>query len=224
MPSVKMPRKSTDTDMTPFVDIAFLILSFFIMATKFKPQEPVEAKIPNSVSSEELPENDAIMVLVDSSNRVFFSVLSEKDRSISDQIVTKASELRSIKLTPEEIQNFRKTPAVGVPFSRLSALLDMDPAEQNAGDGQPGIPVLDSTDNQLTTWIRASKEVYAELGRPLKYLVKGDGGAKYPTIDAVISAFKKNDQLKFNLVTSLEQAPAGSALDQLNRRMPGAKE
>ena len=76
MPSVKMPRKSTDTDMTPFVDIAFLILSFFIMATKFKPQEPVETKIPNSVSSEELPENDAIMVLVDSTNRVFFSVLS----------------------------------------------------------------------------------------------------------------------------------------------------
>ncbi|HRF18171.1 MAG TPA: biopolymer transporter ExbD, partial [Chitinophagaceae bacterium] len=42
MPSVKIPRKSTDTDMTPFVDIAFLILSFFIMATKFKPPEPVE--------------------------------------------------------------------------------------------------------------------------------------------------------------------------------------
>ena len=203
MPSVKLPRKSTDTDMTPFVDIAFLILSFFIMATKFKPQEPVETKIPNSVSSEELPENDAIMVLVDSTNRVFFSVLSEKDRSVSDKIVTKATELRQIKLTPEEIQNFRKTPAVGVPFSRLSALLDMDPAEQNAGAGQPGIPVLDSTDNQLATWIRASKEVYAELGRPLKYLVKGDGASKYPTIDAVISAFKKNDQLKFILVTSL---------------------
>jgi len=157
MPSVKMPRKSTDTDMTPFVDIAFLILSFFIMATKFKPQEPVETKIPNSVSSEELPENDAIMVLVDSTNRVFFSVLSEKDRTVSDQIVTKAAELRSIKLTPEEVQNFRKTPAVGVPFSRLAALLDMGPEEQNAGAGQPGIPVLDSTDNQLATWIRASK-------------------------------------------------------------------
>ena len=100
----------------------------------------------------------------------------------------------------------------------------MDPAEQNAGAGQPGIPVLDSTDNQLATWIRASKEVYAELGRPLKYLVKGDGASKYPTIDAVISAFKKNDQLKFNLVTSLEKAPTGSALDQLNNRMPAAKE
>ena len=29
MPSVKIARKSTDTDMTPFVDVAFLILAFF---------------------------------------------------------------------------------------------------------------------------------------------------------------------------------------------------
>lgn len=224
MPSVKMPRKSTDTDMTPFVDVAFLILSFFIMATKFKPAEPVEAKIPNSVSSNELPENDAVMVLIDSSNRVFFSVLSEKDKTIKDMVVKRAAELRQITLSNAEVFGFRKTEAVGVPFSKLSALLDMDPSEQNAGAGQPGIPVLDSTDNQLETWIRASKEVYANMERPLKYLVKGDGNSKYPTIEAVISAFKKNDQLKFNLVTSLENAPANSALDLYNRRMPARSE
>ena len=49
MPHVKIVKKSTDTDMTPFVDIAFLILSFFIMATKFKPPEAVEIKTPASV-------------------------------------------------------------------------------------------------------------------------------------------------------------------------------
>ena len=46
MPHVKIAKKSTDTDMTPFVDIAFLILSFFIMATKFKPPEPVKVTTP----------------------------------------------------------------------------------------------------------------------------------------------------------------------------------
>ena len=54
MPSAKIPRRSTDTDMTPFVDIAFLILSFFIMATKFKPPEPVEITTPGSVLSQKL--------------------------------------------------------------------------------------------------------------------------------------------------------------------------
>ena len=62
MPSVKLPRKSTDTDMTPFVDVAFLILSFFMLATKFKPPEPVEITTPNSVSTKELPANDAVLV------------------------------------------------------------------------------------------------------------------------------------------------------------------
>ena len=61
MPSVKMPRKSTFTDMTPFVDVAFLILSFFIMATKFKPPESVDIKTPGSVLSQELPTHNAVM-------------------------------------------------------------------------------------------------------------------------------------------------------------------
>src|SRR6476661_6521263 len=74
MPSVKMPKKSTDTDMTPFVDVAFLILSFFIMATKFKPPEPLTITTPKSVSSQKLEEKDAIMIQFDSSGKVYLSV------------------------------------------------------------------------------------------------------------------------------------------------------
>ena len=87
MPSAKIPKRSTDTDMTPFVDIAFLILSFFIMATKFKPPEPVEITTPGSVLSQKLPENNAVMISIDSANRVYFTVLSEKDPSKYDAII-----------------------------------------------------------------------------------------------------------------------------------------
>ena len=87
MPSAKIARKSTDTDMTPFVDIAFLILSFFIMATKFKPPEPVEITTPGSVLSQKLPENNAVMISIDSANRVYFTVLSDKDPSKFDAII-----------------------------------------------------------------------------------------------------------------------------------------
>lgn len=222
MPSVKMPRKSTDTDMTPFVDIAFLILSFFIMATKFKPKEPVEAKIPNSVSSEELPENDAVMVIVDSTDRVFFSVLSEKDKSVYDDVLKKISETRGINFTAQQIENFKGS-AIGVKFEELPAFLDMDLSEQGTYNATAkGIPVMDSADNQLIWWLGAVKQVYAERQQKLKYLVKGDGNSKYPAIEAVIAAFKKIDQLKFNLVTSLENAPTNSDLDKYNRRMPAA--
>ncbi|MFZ1327471.1 MAG: biopolymer transporter ExbD [Chitinophagaceae bacterium] len=98
MPSVKLPRKSTDTDMTPFVDIAFLILSFFIMATKFKPPEPVEITTPGSVLSQKLPESNAVMIVVDSANRVFFSVLSDKDKTKFDAIIQDINSTQSLNL------------------------------------------------------------------------------------------------------------------------------
>jgi biopolymer transport protein ExbD len=212
-----MPRKSTDTDMTPFVDIAFLILSFFIMATKFKPPEPVQITTPNSVSAQELPTDDAVLVIIDSSNRVFFSVLSEKNKTIPDQVIQKLNTLRTLNLTNAQMANFKKTNAVGVPFSSLGSLLNVA-AEDQGKVTQQGIPVLDTLNNELVWWIAASKEVFRDNQRPLKYLIKGDGISKYPVFEAVISALKKNDEFKYNLVTSLENAPSGSPLDIANRK------
>jgi biopolymer transport protein ExbD len=218
MPSVKIPKKSTDTDMTPFVDIAFLILSFFIMATKFKPPEPVPIVTPNSVSSKELPENDAVLVTIDSTNRVFFTILSEKDKSVFDQVIQNVNTSRNLGLTTAEMANFRKTPTVGVPFANLKALLDI-PGEDQGKVQQPGIPILDTNinNNELVWWIAAAKKTFADAGKPLKYLIKGDGGSKYPSFEAAIAALKKNDEYKYNLVTSLENAPSGSELDKAQR-------
>ena len=78
MPSVKIPRKSTDTDMTPFVDVAFLILSFFMLATKFKPPEPLTITTPTSVSSSKLKEQDAWLIQFDSSGKVYLTVNLQK--------------------------------------------------------------------------------------------------------------------------------------------------
>lgn len=209
MPSAKIAKKSTDTDMTPFVDIAFLILSFFIMATKFKPPEPVEIKTPGSVLSQKLPENNAVLISIDSANRVFFTVLSEKDPSKFDAIISGVNAEQNLGLSPAEQANFRKTFMVGVPFSGLKQLLATDFKDQ-AKIAQPGIPVLDSANNQLAWWIKQAKAAFA--GEKLNYLIKGDGSSKYPTFDAVISALKRNEEFKYNLVTSLDDIPVGSEL------------
>ena len=58
--------------MTPFVDVAFLILAFFMLATKFKPPDPVEITTPNSVSSDILEAKDGVLVQLDKDGRVFF--------------------------------------------------------------------------------------------------------------------------------------------------------
>ena len=209
MPSVKIPRKSTDTDMTPFVDIAFLILSFFIMATKFKPPEPVEITTPGSVLSQKLPENNAVMISIDSSNRVFFSVLSEKDPGKYDAIINGINTSQNLGLSPAEIANFKKTILVGVPFAGLKQLLGTNAKEQDKLK-QPGIPVLDSANNQLVWWVREAKNAFA--GEKLNYLIKGDGKSKYPTFEAVIAALKRNEEFKYNLVTALDDISTGTEL------------
>jgi biopolymer transport protein ExbD len=222
MPRVKLARKSTDTDMTPFVDIAFLILSFFIMATKFKPPEAVEIKTPASVLSKKLPESNAALISIDSSNRVFFTLLSEKDKSKYDAVIDEINTSQNLGLGENEKRMFRRTYMTGVPFSGLKQLLNTDPNEQ-AKLNQPGIPVLDSTNNQLIWWIRATKDAFAGT-RGFRYLIKGDNNSKYPAFEAVINALRKNEEFKYDLVTALEGVPRGSDLDKYQKQIKsGAK-
>jgi biopolymer transport protein ExbD len=209
MPSVKIPKKSTDNDMTPFVDIAFLILSFFIMATKMKPPEPVEITTPNSVSSDELKEMDAILVSLDNQGKVYFTMQSEKDPNIKKEIIKNLNTTRNLGLSEAEMNNFVQTPMIGVPFNGLKSLLST-PVEAQGKLNQPGIPVLDSANNELYFWIRDALSAYK--GQKLNYLIKGDNAAKYPQFKRVLEAFKRNNQFKFQLVTSPEDAPVGTEL------------
>lgn len=214
MPSVKLPRKSTDTDMTPFVDIAFLILSFFIMATKFKPPEAVPIKTPGSVLTQKLPETNAVLISIDSSNRVYYTLLSDKDPGKFDKVLDGINSSQNLGLGPTEKAIFKKTYMVGVPFGGLKQLLNTDPLEQDKIK-QPGIPVMDTLNNQLIWWIKVTKDAFA--GEPLNFLIKGDGSSKYPAFEAVIAALKQNEEFKYNLVTSLEDVPKGSALDKATK-------
>ncbi len=209
MPKVNIAKKSTETDMTPFVDIAFLILSFFIMATKFKPAEAVPIQTPNSVSSQKLPENDAVMISIDKDDKVYFSIMSQKDPQLAKDIIKAAAQARNIPITDAQVQGYFSGDMIGVPFNKLGAFLAL-PADQKKTYVQEGIPVKDSSNNELYYWIAATRSVYA--GQVVKWLVKGDGTSKYPAFEAVIEALKKNDEQKYNLVTMPEGAPTGTEL------------
>jgi biopolymer transport protein ExbD len=208
MPSVKIPKKSTFVDMTPFVDVAFLILTFFIMATKFKPPEPVTINTPNSVSTKELPDNNAVLISIDKEGKVYFTVLSDKDKSIYDEVINSVNTTRNLGLTPAEKANYRKTYMVGVPFTQLKGLLDYS-QDQQKDIKQPGIPV-DTTGGDLTFWLQAAKSAFA--GQALQYMIKGDNNSKYPVFKNVIAALKANDEFKYKLITAPEEAPAGTDL------------
>jgi biopolymer transport protein ExbD len=215
MGRAKIPRKSTNIDMTAMCDVAFLLLSFFILATKFKPAEALSVVTPSSVSSKVAPDKNVVQITMDRDGKVYFSV-SDGNANEKKEIIENIASAKGITLTDAEKKNFYANPTsyVGVPFSQLKSYLDLGPDQVKAFK-QPGIPTQDSTNNELIDWVRAA--VGAFQGEKMNLLVKGDDAAKYPSFQGVIIAFKKNDQLKFQLVTNPVAAPPGTELDKLQK-------
>lgn len=211
----KIARKSTTVDMTAMCDVAFLLLAFFILTTKFKPNEAVPINTPSSVASKIAPEKNVVMVSLDPEGKVFISVGDSKDdKQAEEDIIRSVSQTRNLNLSDADIKALVKAPFIGAPFSLLSQQAKM-PVDQMSSKTLPGIPV-DSANNQMIDWMRAVNEVYQ--GRKLNLLLKGDNVAKYPAFKGIIDAFKKNDLLKMQMVTNPENVPAGTDLFKQPRK------
>jgi biopolymer transport protein ExbD len=70
----KKKRLGTRIDMTPMVDVAMLLLTFFMMTTQFKAPEDVEVILPASHSDFKLPESHIMMVYVNKEGRIYLGV------------------------------------------------------------------------------------------------------------------------------------------------------
>lgn len=208
MGRAKIKRGSTTVDMTAMCDVAFLLLTFFILATQFKPAEAVEITPPGSVSNKHAPQKDAFTVSIDKNNRVFINMTDEIKGDVFDELVKE----RNLKVTPDDKKYFMQAGFIGVPLNQLLQFIRI-PTEQLKNTKFNGIP-SDSTNNELQAWIAAA--VAAGMGKRLNFLIKGDNAAKYPAFSNVIDAFKKNDIYKYNLVTNAEDVPEGSVLYEEN--------
>jgi biopolymer transport protein ExbD len=207
--------------MTPFVDVGFLILFFFIMATKFKPPEPLTITTPHSVSASKLKEQDAILVQFDSSGHVYFTLNAKKSQDVTDlrqNLIQNVNTTRNLGLTPTEMKNFVKDGTVGSPFAQLKQYLSMSD-DQRKKAKQSGIPV-DTTNNELQFWIANAVNTFS--GHTVNFMIKGDNGAKYPTFKGVMDALRKNDQYKYQLITDPKGVPVGTDLYAI--RSTGKKE
>ena len=132
----KLPRKSTHIDMTAMCDVAFLLLTFFMLATKFKPDEPVVVRTPSSISEIPMPEN-SILITVDDKGRVFFDYDNKKAK---EDLIQTISKEKGLNLTPDEIKAYSLGSSVGLPFNQLKSYLAMSPIDQKKYQFQ-GIPI-----------------------------------------------------------------------------------
>lgn len=197
MPKVKVPRKSTSVDMTAMTDIAFLLLTFFILATTTKPDEPVVVDTPSSISDIKLPESDIIQLTIDKNGRVFFTVDGQQNRV---QVLQRMGEKYNIAFSAEEVAEFSNQSAFGVPMSQMKQYLAMK-SEEKAKVTFAGIPI-DSLNNELGDWIWQTRLV----NNNVRVAIKGDRDADMPTVKRVIAILQEKKVNRFNFITSMETA------------------
>jgi len=208
MPHAKLPRKSTHIDMTAMCDVAFLLLTFFMLATKFKPEEPVVVKTPSSISEIQLPDVDILLLTVDTRGRIFFAIDNKLRRL---DLIKDIDADRGLKLSPTEMNSFALDASIGIPFSQLKSYLASTPDQQKEIEKTaPGIPVdtsVLSPNNELASWIKSARNTNPKL----RICIKADGDAAYPKVQNIIKTLEGWKIFKFNLITNLKGIPPGTA-------------
>jgi biopolymer transport protein ExbD len=105
----KTKRVGFKLDMTPMVDVGFLLLTFFMLSTTFKPQDVAEVSIPVSHSAFKLPDVDVMTVTVDKEGGVYLGVDNQNLRGalFGPQYVLKAGVAVTLTELPDLLRNAR---------------------------------------------------------------------------------------------------------------------
>ena len=112
----KKRRVAIRIDMTPMVDIAFLLLIFYMATTSFKPPEARAVDLPESHSQIELPDKDIINLTVTKYDSVYVDYVKLVEVEIEGRMVETKGRLvvhcQSVSEVAGEIlraraQNFR---------------------------------------------------------------------------------------------------------------------
>ena len=194
--------------MTAMCDVAFLLLTFFMLTAKAKPQEPVSVDTPSSISETKLPEAGTLTILIDSEGKVYLDMAGQHTRLA---LIKDMNEQYPMGLTEEEQLKFTIAGAFGVPRNQLKSWLDLEGSER-ASVKVPGVPT-DSVNNELGPWIHNARLAQFRMKQEGKVsdeyviVLKADQNTPYPAIQKVVNTLIDINVNKFNLITSQEADP-----------------
>ena len=194
MPKIKVPRKSTSIDMTAMCDVSFLLLTFFMLTSKFRPPEAVPIDLPNSRSQIKL--QNVMTISIDRTGKAYFSLTETSTREmLLNRMIAKHPEL---KLTKDQMTAFKGLDMFGFSLAELPGVLALNPVQYKAYK-QNGIP-MDSTQCELAEWVFQARYVDPMM----KVAIKGDKNSNIKAVKQVIWALTEKAGLnRFNLITTL---------------------
>lgn len=199
MARVKPKRQGIHMDMTAMSDMAWLLLTFFILTTQFKKPDIVPVKTPSSVAETKLQDGDLVRITVSNDGKYFFSIVDDKNKI---PVLEKMGAKYGVQFTDAEKFSFGKLSEIPVPLGALKSYLSLGEGEKQNPNNIKGIP-LDSVNHQLIDWIDFSFEEEPSL----KLAIKGDVKTQYPAFKELIKQLVDNGYNKFQLITSAESKP-----------------
>jgi len=86
------------------VDVAFLLLIFFMSTTQFKPPENVPINLPSSHSNLKLPESDILIISISKDNRINMSLGAPRlDQQMGFMVPNQEGMLKSVDYVPDQL-------------------------------------------------------------------------------------------------------------------------
>ena len=193
-------KKKPKLDMNPMVDMAFLLVTFFMMTTTFRPELPEEVFIPPSSAEVKLPERNLATITVTKTGMVFFGIDNKFDRR---ELLGRVGREFGIAFDESQLNTYSLIATAGVPVEKMREFLD---AKSNRVHfEQVGIPLAD--DSQLFYWIRNARAVNPNL----RFAINADGETKYPVIHEVFETLRELGVTRFNLVTEKTESDAAKS-------------
>jgi biopolymer transport protein ExbD len=86
----KKRRIGIAIDMTPMVDVAFLLLIFFMVTTVFRRPQALEVTVPAEKSEVEMPEENVLQIRVTEEGKLYWNIGIETPNEV------KATELHTV--------------------------------------------------------------------------------------------------------------------------------